>query len=88
MRSGRIRTPAQGEERSCCADEAGCTQTGAATVGAGQAIQALGAGSPASLRELGGGCGGGSAAVRAVVAAHPRPQASRTRPEAGRAALL
>lgn len=56
--------------------------------GASQPMQALGARSPVSPPELRGGCGGGSAAVPAVVATRPRPQASRTRPEAGRAALL
>lgn len=59
-----------------------------ATVGAGQTIQALGARSPASLPELGGGCGGGSVAVLAAAVARRRPQASRMRPEAGRAGLL
>lgn len=59
-----------------------------ATVGAGQTIQALGGRSPKLLPELGGGCGGGSVAVLAAVVAHRRPQASRMRPEAGRAVLL
>lgn len=58
-----------------------------ATMGAGQAIQALGARSPVSLPVLGGGCGDGSVAVPAVASAHRRLQASRRRQEVGRVAL-
>lgn len=80
-----------GQERGGAAAQArpsGADRQAQAMVGAGQAIQALSAQSPASLPELGGGCGGGSAAVLAAVVARRRPQASRTRPEAGRAVLL
>lgn len=79
-----------GQERGGAAPArpSGADRQAQATVGAGQAIQALGAQSPASLPELGVGCGGGSAAVLAAVVARRRPQASRTRREAGRAVLL
>lgn len=59
-----------------------------AAVGAGQAIQALGARSRASLPALGGGCGGGSVAVpAAVVLTRRRLQASRRQQEVGQVAL-
>lgn len=79
-----------GQERGGAAQArpGGADRQAQATVGAGQAIQALGARSPASLPELGGGCGGGSAAVLAAVVTLRRPQASRTQPEAGRVVLL
>lgn len=76
------------QERGAQARPGGADRQAQSTVGAGQTIQALGAGSQASLPELGGGCGGGSAAVLASVVAHRRPQASRMRPEVGRVVLL
>lgn len=80
----------RGQERGGAAQArpGGVDRQAQAKVGAGQTIQALGARSPATLPELGGGCGGGSAAVLAAVVARRRPQASRMRLEAGRAVLL
>lgn len=80
----------RGQERGGAAQArpGGAVRQAQATVGAGQTIQALGERSPASFLELGGGRGGGSAAVLASVVARRRPQASRTRPEAGRVVLL
>lgn len=80
----------RGQERGGAAQArpGGAGRQARAAAGAGQPSQALGARSPASLPGLGGGCGGGSAAVPAAVVARQRPRASRTRPEAGRAVLL